>query len=61
MKVGDRVIATYPNGAQSELSEIVDGPIFKGDKTIFKVRHSCFNNWVPAEWLRPHLEVVSGK
>lgn len=58
MKLGDRVIATFPDGEQSDVGEIIDDSVFRNGKAAFKIRYQDFDNWIPAEWLRPHISAV---
>ncbi len=58
MKFGDRVIANLPDGLQSDVGEIIDGPIARNGIAAFKVRYSDFENWVPADWLKPFIRAV---
>ncbi|MEO1108752.1 MAG: hypothetical protein AAFX90_12595 [Pseudomonadota bacterium] len=59
MKIGDKVIATFPDDSQSDVGTIIEGPIFRDGAAVFKVRHPDFDNWLPAVWLRPYLRAVN--
>lgn len=58
MKLGDRVMATFPDGLFIDVGEIIDGPVFRNGIAAFKVRHDDFDNWVPADWLQPFIRPV---
>jgi len=55
MKVGDRVIAKYPDQSDKEVGEIIEGPVFRNNKVTFKVRYDELENWIPADWLSPFI------
>lgn len=59
MKVGDKVIAIFPDNTQSDVGTIVEGPIVRDGAAVFKVRHADFNNWLPAAWLKPYLRAAN--
>jgi hypothetical protein len=51
-KIGQGAIADTWVG-EPELVTILDGPVLKDGKTLYKVRHVGFENWYPEERLTP--------
>lgn len=58
LKIGDRVFATLPNGSQTEVCEIIEGPVPKGGVACFKVQHVGFENWYPVKWIKLHISLI---
>ena len=44
MKIGDKVIAIFPDDTQSDVGTIIEGPIFQDGKAVFKVHYADFDN-----------------
>ena len=59
MNLGDRVVATFPDGTQTDVGEIIEGPVFRNGLAAFKVRYDDFDNWVPADLLKPAIRPLS--
>ncbi len=57
MRLGDRVIATFPDTGQNA-GQIIDGPIAREGTVAFKVRFGDFDNWIPADWLARTLKPI---
>ena len=57
LKTGTGVIVHLPDGDTAK-GEVVDGPVFKDNKAVFKIRHSDFDNLYPAGWIKPLLRPI---
>ncbi len=55
--IGSRVIVDFPEGG-SEVVTILEGPIVKDGKVIYKVDHGDFENWYPVEDFHPVLKAI---
>lgn len=55
LKIGDRVFATLPDGSQTEVCEIIAGPVARRGVACFKLQHDGYENWYPADWIKPHI------
>lgn len=55
--IGSRVIVDFPEGS-SAIVTILEGPIIKDGKVIYKVDHGDFENWYPVEVLKQLLRPV---
>lgn len=58
MKIGDRAVVTLPDGSQTDVCEVIAGPVAREGVACFKMRHVGFENWYPAEWIRPYLSSI---
>lgn len=47
---GTLVTITTPDGDQTH-GIVLDGPITKNGKQIYKIDHGDFENWYPVEWI----------
>ena len=55
--IGSRAIVDRPIG-HGTVGIILEGPVFKNGKTIYKVDHGDFENWYPVDALKPFLRSV---
>lgn len=55
--IGSRVIVDFPEGSLAIVT-ILEGPVIKSGKAIYKVDHGDFENWYPVEALKPVLKPV---
>ena len=58
LAIGSRVLVRLFEGGDAELGTVVEGPLSKAGTLIFKIRFEGYENWYPAEYLRPFLKVV---
>jgi hypothetical protein len=55
--LGSRVVVNSPV-EQGAVVTIIEGPVFKNGKTIYKVDHGDFENWYPVDALKPLLRLA---
>ncbi len=58
LTIGTLVEAKLP-GQEPVVGRVVEGPVFKGGKAVFKIAADDFENWYPANGLSRFPRAVS--
>jgi hypothetical protein len=61
MKLGTRVVATFPEDAELEpaIGTIIEIRDIPGKGLVLKVKHDeGWDNWFPEKWVKPLLRLV---